>query len=172
MWYATILFWLLCNLFPQYYHCSLLKKKKLIFLDDDITCCLRRYPTCEQYLNCLDPSLVTLLQNKALCGSHTHHHGPPCCRRRARQNRRCRTWRRPRSDWFRCTAQRTAPSAGGESRPDVPGLPGAPLGWTVCCVDGLSFLGGDEPKSVTAEAPSSLWRNKRCQICFLRNNLE
>lgn len=91
----------------------------------------------------------------------TYHLGQPCCRRRARQNRRCRTSQRPRSDLFRCKAQQTAPSSGGESCSAAPCHLAAPWGHTVYCADGISSSGGDEPVLGQAETA--------CPLHVLRN---
>ena len=85
-------------------------------------------------------------QNAAPRGCDTYRHGRPCCRRRARRNLRCRTSQRPRSDWFRCTARRTAPSSGGGNCPAAPYRLAAPWGRTVCRADGFSSSGGGEPE--------------------------
>lgn len=91
-----------------------------------------------------------VITDAASKGRDTYHRGQPCCRRRARRNLRCRTWRRPRSDWSRCTARRTAPSSGGGNCPAAPYLLAAPWGRTVCRADGFSSSGGGEPKSLQA----------------------
>lgn len=77
----------------------------------------------------------------------THRLCQPCCRRRARQNPRCRTWQRPRSDLFQCTALRTAPSSGGESCSAAPYHLAVPWGHTAYCADGISSSDGGEPAS-------------------------
>lgn len=98
-------------------------------------------------------------KNAASRGRDTYRHGRPCCRRRARRNLRCRTSQRPRSDWFRCTARRTAPSSGGGNCPADPYRLAAPWGRTVCRADGFSSSGGGEPEPeqrVTADS-LSVW---------------
>lgn len=77
----------------------------------------------------------------------THRLCRPCCRRRARQNPRCRTWQRPRSDLFQCTALQTAPSSGGESCSAAPYHLATPGGHTAYCADGISSSDGGEPAS-------------------------